>query len=212
MAISKVYINKDYDTLVSFLTNSGLFDSVERFSSTITCKDANDKVICTFSSIDNNMSLTVYYQNSEKSINILYSSNAYIDYGYSCANGVMLNLHPFSTGVPTMGTVLLAKTNNGEVAVIFTSTTGSGSDKLHSPYHAICLSDVDPLSTFQFYLHAGNQTKIVAFSTNNDLGTTSFTPNAGYMPVGQNYDMGYGSIVMDGVTWLTNGYWAIKDS
>ena len=58
---------------------------------------------------------------------------------------------------------------------------------------------------------AGEQTLLCPFCTNANLGEPSYTPNAFWIPFGQYYSMGYGTLAMNGVTYLTNGYWCIKD-
>jgi hypothetical protein len=82
---------------------------------------------------------------------------------------------------------------------------------IYTSYKAIAYNDVDPLSANSFSPNTKNQTVIAPFATNNDGSKASFTPNAGMILFGQYYSSGYGSLNMGGTTWLTNGYWAIKD-
>lgn len=210
MAITKTYINGDFSVFGSFLESSGLFDSVVVSGSTITCKDADNNTLLTFSVASSTITITAYASASvSKSVQYNYGAGyvgrVVIEYGYACANGVMLKF----SGENANACVLITKTNNGEIVTIMSSSTSDAS--AYTTIWCIAWGDVAPFSNFTFTAHERNQTVIAPFATCADIGDVSYTDKAGYMPFGQYYNSGYGTLNIDGVEWLTNGYWAIKD-
>ena len=208
MAITKTYINGDFSVFGSFLESSGLFDSVERNGSSITCKDADENTLLTFSSASQTMTITAYANASaSKYVQYNYGSSSQqvtIEYGYACTNGVMLKF----SGRNYNACVMITKTNNGEIVTVMSNS------EITNPYTVVwCVAwgDVAPLANFTFTANERNQTVIAPFATCADIGDVSYTDKAGYMPFGQYYNSGYGTLNIDGVEWLTNGYWAIKD-
>lgn len=199
MAITKTYINSDMTALQTFLNDSGLFDSVTLDDSTVTCKDADGNTLVTFAKSGNSTTVTLYASASVS--NSVTHSSSTPTYGYSCSNGLLIQ----SGSGNYAGYDLITKTNNDKIAIVSSSAPSATNGC------AIAWGDAAPLSNFQYSENTRNQTIVCPFATNSDEGTVSYTPNAGYMPFGQYYGMGYGKIVMDGVTYLTNGHWVIKD-
>lgn len=211
MAISKIYINSNTTTLKDFLLDSGLFDSVTVSSNTVSCYDSDSNLVAT---INNNTSYgnvitTLYANNSLNTGNITHTGN--ITYGYKCNNGIMLRV--YNSSGDYNNTIMFSRTNGGKIACVCSiqnasQTTGAN----HLSFWAIANGDVSPLNSYSFSKNTRNQTSIIPFMTCNDLSASSYTPNAGYIPNGQYYNMGYGSIVIEQTTYLTNGYWVIKDA
>lgn len=208
MAITKTYINGDFSVFGSFLESSGLFNSVVVSGSTITCKDADENTLLTFSNASQTMTITAYASASaSKYVQYNYgtsSTQVTIEYGYACTNGVMLKFG----GMNYKACVMITKTNNGEIVTIMSN---SASTNPYTVVWCVAWGDVAPFSNFTFTAHERNQTVIAPFATCADIGDVSYTDKAGYMPFGQYYNSGYGTLNIDGVEWLTNGYWAIKD-
>ena len=202
MAITKTTINGDYSALQSFLQSSGLFGSVELGTDAVTMKDSDGNTIAT---IETGLTFRAYI-NASTSASVSYFNNGYVLYGYKCTSGVLL----FVTGTSGyQAHILISKTNNNKVAFVF-SSQHSSSESSYTKYYCAAWGD-DDTSTFTFTGKASEQSLMCPFCTNAIMGETSYTPNAFWMPFGQYYNMGYGELTMNGVTYLTNGYWCIKD-
>lgn len=208
MAITKTYINGNFSVFGSFLESSGLFDSVVVSGDTITCKDADENTLLIFSNASQTMRITAYANASaSKYVEYNYgtsSTQVTIEYGYACTNGVMLKFG----GMNYNACAMITKTNNGEIVTVMSNS------EITNPYTVVwCVAwgDVAPFANFTFTANERNQTVVAPFATCADVGDVSYTDKAGYMPFGQYYNSGYGTLNIDGVEWLTNGYWAIKD-
>lgn len=202
MAITKATINGDFSVLQSFLQSSGLFGSVELGTDIVTMKDGDGNTLAT---IETGLTIRAYI-NSSTSASVSYFNSGYILYGYKCTNGVLL----FVTGTSGyQGHILISKTNNNKVAFVFSSAHAS-TTIVYTTYYCVAWGDYDT-STFTFTGKSAEQTLMSPFCTNANMGETSYTPNAFWLPFGQYYNMGYGTLTMNGVTYLTNGYWCIKD-
>lgn len=107
---------------------------------------------------------------------------------------------------------ILTKTNNDVTAVI----VGSSSNRVNAMTNGICAAAwgdaEDATKTRTFTPSAENQTQFVSFTTYAKPDTVSYTPKAFYLPDGQYYSLEYGKIIVNGDTYITNGYWAIKDA
>lgn len=214
MSITRTYINGDTSTLVSFLESSGLFDSVTAESDTITCKDSDNNTLLVIAPAGSGYyghQITAY---ASSSVSILANlkNNSYDTYfidGYSCANGVILRYG--ATGSTSYNACLLiTKTNNDAVAVVV-SSSATTIPAAYTSFYSVAWGDTAPINAFTTAANAQNQTMLVPFSTNANEGLQSYTPNAGFMISGQLYSLGYGKATIGSGTYITNGYWAIKD-
>lgn len=107
--------------------------------------------------------------------------------------------------------VLISKTNNESMACIF-SVGSSATTILYTAVQHVAIGDSTTLSTTTtFTPESGQQTCLVPFATNAEIGTTSYTPDAFYIPMNPNYAMGIGKFVMGADTYISNGYWAIRE-
>jgi hypothetical protein len=214
MAITRTYINGDTSTLVSFLESSGLFDSVTAESSTITCKDADNNTMLIIAPEDigyygNQIGV---YASSSVAETIHLRNNSYNTYfidGYSCANGVILQ-YGSTQASDYNACLLITKTNNDAVAVVV-SSSATTIPAAYTSFYAVAWGDTAPISAYTTAANAQNQTMLVPFATNANEGAQSYTPNAGFMISGQLYSLGYGKATIGSGTYITNGYWAIKD-
>lgn len=127
-----------------------------------------------------------------------------------CSGGIMVIAGSESVNEMSL---ILTKTNNDVTAVIVGSGTGNRENALTRDICAAAWGDAeDATKTRTFYPSAQNQTQFASFTTYAKPDTTSYTPNAYYMPVGEYYDWSYGKFTAGGDTYITNGYWAIKDA
>ena len=124
-----------------------------------------------------------------------------------CDNGAIIR-HRAGTADAWM---MLAKTNNDGVMVIMSPEPTATS------FCAICWGDTSLPSTWtdiSFTAQARNVSQLVPFVSRPPLDNPCYTPNAFYIPFGQNYNLGTGGILVDADTgdrYISNGYWAILD-
>lgn len=104
---------------------------------------------------------------------------------------------------------IITKTNNNKFAAITSACNPASITTLFS----VALGDAsDDNKTIQFHTSPQNQTQLISFTTYAQAETVSYTPNAFYMPVGEYYNLDYGKFEAGGSTYITNGFWAIKDA
>lgn len=222
MAITSTYINNDMTVLTTFLQQMvpEYFASVaySEASNAITIKDADDNIIFVirYLSYPIGYELTAYCKNGGSFTSTCATSTSAkvgnIQRAYLCNNGALIGIT--HGGGAAYGAILIAKTNNNETAFVFTYATSGNWGNLTSFSKSACavaFSDDEPIPSFSFYSNNRSQTLLVPFFTNPEIGKVSWTPNAGFLEAGQYYSMGYGTLTLDGVNYLTNGYWAIKD-
>lgn len=130
-----------------------------------------------------------------------------------CDNGVIIAAAFQNQGYGTRYiSVLISKTNNGRLACVF-STGSSATTILYTNVQHVAIGDSTTLSTTTtFTPEAGQQTSLVPFSTNAEIGDTSYTPDAFYIVMNPNYSMGIGKFLMGTDIYISNGYWAVRDS
>ena len=203
MAITKTAINNDYSTLQSFLQSSGLFASVELGTDAVTMKDSDGNTIA----IINTGTITAY-ANASNNASASYANGGSIKYAYKCANGIMLEIK--STNITLGACISVSKTNNNKIAFIF-STGLAAMPNRYGNYHCVAWGDGE-ISANTISGKTSEQTLMCPFCTNAIMGETSYTPNAFWMPFGQYYNMGYGTLTDGSSEFLTNGYWCIKDT
>lgn len=114
---------------------------------------------------------------------------------------------------------IITKTNNGKTAIIAafsssTSNTDTIKTALSTNVTSICRGDSTAKNKkITFNIDEQYQTKLSQFTTYPIYGELSYTPNAYYCPVSQFYDLLEGhTISYNGVMYITNGFWAIKDA
>lgn len=131
-----------------------------------------------------------------------------------CDNGIILDTS-YNYNVSRKFGVLITKTNDGKIACIFSygGTATTNDNYLYTQLQHVALGDSTTMSTTTtFTPEAGQQTSLVPFSTNADIEEVSYTPNAYWIAMSANYSMGIGKFRMGGDTFISNGYWAIKDN
>lgn len=130
-----------------------------------------------------------------------------------CDNG-FLTVGRYGLNGDSRFALLVAKTNNGKPAIIF-NRYGSATDNqvFYNGVKHVAFGDSPTMSTTTtFTPEVGQQTSLVPFSTNADIEEVSYTPDAYWIAMSANYSMGIGKFRMGGDTFISNGYWAIKDN
>lgn len=216
MAIVRAQLASEAEFLAWLQANAvpNIFSRVvlEDDNKTITAYDDDDNVVIQF----DNKNLLAYVTDS---VSKTYSSGNYsiIDQNYKaniigCDNGfIMESRH--AVGGASLLAMMCAKTNNGKVAVVFASgQTSNRTTVLRSSIKHIARGDNPSMeTTTSFSEEAGQQTTLIPFSTNVNVGEVSYTPDAFYIPMNTNYAMGIGKFLMVSDTYISNGYWAIRD-
>ena len=212
MAITRAQVT-GLDNVAAWLTANfvpSFFKSVTVSDDVLTAIDADNNPIFV---VDNSQKKFLAYRGENNAIEM--TNNGYAIIGsrvvdlIGCANGFILD-HATQTGSKTFA-LLCAKTNNGKVAVIF-NIANNGSSAYGSGVKHVALGDSESISTTTtFTSESGQQTSFATWCTNADAGVASYTPNAYFMPMGQVYSNGIGKFIIGTDTYITNGYWAIKD-
>lgn len=214
MAIERTQVASLADLAAWMQENAvpNIFKSVtyDSSSTTLTATDDSDNLVLSFD-IGNFKA----YRAENNSIDFSSGGYGIINDGYpaqiiGCDNGFMLVTRYGVNGANRFA-ALFAKTNNGEPAIIF-NRYGSATDNqvFYNGVKHVAFGDSATIATTTtFAPEAGQQTSLVCFKTNADIGDISYTPNAYYMDFCQNYTSGIGKFVMSGRTFITNGYWCI---
>lgn len=212
MAIKRAQL-ASRDALAAWLQANAvpsLFKSVTYESSVIECYDDNDNLVL---EIGSNGSIYAY-RAEDNAISMVpdytgIGANA-IDL-IACDNGFMIE-NLYYTSKTGKIVLLVSKTNNGVPAVIFSYLYNDKTKPYYTAIKHVAFGDSETIATTTtFTPESGQQTKISVFCTNAEIGTTSYTPNAGYLPMHTMYASGIGKFILGADTYITNGYWCIKD-
>lgn len=210
MAITKESINsQDISVLAAWMQTHLVPDYFAAVTlgenSTITCTDTDGNTLLTISGTS-----TIVLNAYKSASNVFTISRAGVgacDYCAVCANGAFIVWRQATAGNPMQQALLITKTNNGKTALAF-----SGAASYIANVYCVAWGDAMPNNVRGFTAVNANQTQLVPFCTDAALGDVSYTPNAFYMPMGQYFTAGFGALTIDGVAYMTNGYWAIKDA
>ena len=226
MAITKEVINGDFTKLAAFLTNSG-FVTADNDSGTVKCYDDDENLLAEITI----PAVKLYWKDCVSPLSITWSNmtSAAMKMAFSCSNGVMLTFHTLDTWTSGYTAYMFITKNNHE-DITFVCTPAPSN--LNPGLGRGCVTSFIPLAWtddgticnpaagqwnfmgFQILdtvsgLH--NQSALVPFPTYAKPGVISYTPNAGFFLISPSYTVGEGAIQYDGHSYLTNGYWAIKD-
>lgn len=220
MAITQTYLNSSIAELKLFLGTlvPKYFASVEYTDNNntgITCKDSDGNTVFTVA-VDNGSWTYTAYADSENCVSKT-SSYAKPVYGYVCNNGAMIlgagSANTFSDATGIRNSVVISKTNNDKTGFIISGALSSSVSDLYNNFVTGVWGDVTPLTSSYNYgsgVTSQTQTQMFPFVTHCALGEKSYFPNAFFIPVAQTRTV-FGELVADGVSYVTNGYWAIKD-
>lgn len=172
--------------------------------------DLDGNIVFRFTAND----FTAYRRNGDNSITTG-GGNSYFDTTsiIMCDNGIILDTS-YMYNISRKFGVLIAKTNDDKIACIFSygGRESSNDNYLYNKLQHVALGDSTTMSTTTtFTPESGNQTVITPFITNADVGGKSYTPSAGYMPAHSTYGSGLNKFLLGADTYITNGYWCIKD-
>lgn len=130
----------------------------------------------------------------------------------ACDNGILFENTYYGTGGSGKIMVAITKTNNDKTAFIFSGDSSSSGKGYYTGLRHVAWGDSQTVtSTTTFVPEQTNQTELQAFLTNVEVGGTSYTPNAGYMPAHTLYTSGINKFILGADTYITNGYWYVKD-
>lgn len=190
------------------LEASGLFARVEQPTANnwpVDCYDENDTLIVEFKWYSSAHRIYFYYNNgSSATSNVTYYSS--FDVAYYTPHGIMLKCSGGGSN-PVTYAVILTKDNNGEITFIYNP---SSSDE---QYVAIRRSYSGSLTAQSYTAVTSSQTALVPFvNLINDGDGRSFTPAAFWIPISENYNLGFCAITINGIQYITNGHYALKDA
>lgn len=214
MSITRAQVN-GVEALAAWLNDNctEFFSRVTYANEVLTATDNNDNVVMEICVTQNSGYLRAYrsdssyieasmYQNVfSNTINII-----------KCDNGIIIDATYYRNVSRKFG-VLISPTNNEKLAIIFSygGTTTSNDNYLYTQIQHVALGDSPTMATTTtFTPETAQQTTLCPFGTNADVGTASYTTDAYYMPMGQNYNSGLAQFSIGNDHFITNGYWAIR--
>jgi hypothetical protein len=187
-----------------------------------------------FKDSDGNVLLRESNRNSANSAWYIYkstSSYVYLDYDstqqdqtyvtkiISCDGGVLIHMTGSNRSTPSGG-LIITRGNDGKTVIIGNTnynargnTGGTTQVYRYTKVNMFKWGDVTSSNVqLTFTAQRTNQTQLVPFTTYCNAQTTSYTPDAFWMPFGEFYEVNTGKFLgPDGVEYVTNGYWAIRD-
>ena len=206
------------DALAAWLQENAvptLFKSVTYENSVIACFDDEDNKVLEIDSVGG-----IYaYRAEGNSISFVPDTGGLGMYAIdliACNNGIILESGYYTSSQATnTGKValMITKTNNGVPAIIFSYLYNNKVMPYYTAIKHVAFGDSETLATeTTFSPESGQQTMLVPFATNVKVGDVSYTPDAFYMPMNSAYQSGIGKFSIGDDVFITNGYWAIKDS
>lgn len=205
MAIEKIIVS-GRENVASWLNAnaSDFFASVTMDGYALVARDTQNNVVLNWDS-----SQVTIYKSTAVSDSLTVDTSMNGKYTIAkCSGGILIisgtsNTHHLN--------FIITKTNNDVTAVIAGGNYNLVTALTQSIIAAAWGDAEDATKTRTFTPSAQNQTQFVSFTTYAKPDTTSYTPNAFYLPDGQYYSLEYGKIIVNGKIYITNGYWAILD-
>ena len=206
----------DFKKLMERVLVPSIFASVESGpDNQIMCLDADRNIMMEFSDRKDSQTPGYYriYRNKNNFVD-LYKANLAIkdDTQYiGCENGIIVSGQlSDSSGYARYIHFIITKTNNDKPAFIGAFSTNNSHTYDIPMYHVAYGDNVDinPMTTPRY--ETGTQTILEVFGTNPEIGVKSVTPKAFMIVRDTAYAVNYGTFVLDGVTYITNGYFAVS--
>lgn len=219
MSIARAQV-ANVEALASWMQENAvpnIFKSVTYSNSVLTATDADDNVVLSIKGAQNGSDYLRAYRAENSYLEIAFAefpnhSNTIEVIG--CDNGFIIDCIVFYTSnyYSRQFCALFTKTNNEKVAIIFPSTlSATASSSYTTALNHVAFGDNATTSTTTtFTPENAQQTTLCPFGTNADVGTASYTTDAYYMPMGQNYNSGLAQFSIGNDHFITNGYWAIR--
>lgn len=206
MAIQVIRLNSSPVNVAAALEASGLFARVQQSGSIwpVECYDENNVNVLTvrFQNSGYKYRFIFYYSNGGSNTELVTCYNSF-DVAYCTPHGIMIKCTKDSTPCA----LIFTKDNNDILTCIFSKTTSP------DEYVAIRRSYSGSLTSQTYTAIAGSQTALVPFVTLiNDGDGRSFTPGAFWIPISENYNLGFCAITINGIQYVTNGHYALKDA
>jgi hypothetical protein len=177
----------------------------------IVIKDSDNNTIVSSSYGDSWIGLVAYYNNgAEYGGNGTYidptSSGHNIVYDiYSCSNGLLIKLHDIGTsGDRTQFQwALITKNDDGTIRVVVNSSDAAFNNPV-----CVLYSQANAQSC-TYTSNPANSTSLSNFVSKGSIGVDSSCQYAFFMPLYQYNSTGI--LTLDGMDYITNGYWCIQD-
>lgn len=203
MAVTKTFLDNSVSLVADFLSSTWLFNNVTVNGNAITCTDPDNIGVFIIEKTDDYAWRFTANINGGHSYQKEYTSTG-LNWGYACTNGAILVLNAGSQD--NKFSLLISKTNQNKIAFIIPD-----SFEYRNKLYCVAYSDTYPIQEYNISPSVSEQTILSPFITNAAIGTTSYTPSAFYIPYGEYVGRGYAKFIMNGDTFLTDGYFAISD-
>ncbi|MCQ2417268.1 MAG: hypothetical protein MJ071_05605 [Oscillospiraceae bacterium] len=201
MAVSKIFLNNQPELLQTVLQDSGYFEEVIAEEQTLYCNLEEHKTVLTIQKTGSSW-LFRFITEDGSAVEQQYTG-AQMMYAYGCSNGIMLKLNQNSY----FTSVVLCLNQKQAFTVILPSSVLNHTQDIR----CLCRTDTAPVSTVSYIENTSGQMILVPFLTNAPAEQISYTPYVFYIPMSANYTMGYGKILLNGKSYLTDGHKAILD-
>ena len=168
----------------------------------------------------------IYNDNGESVTAFTNSTTANQPYGQYCSicnNGVIMRFSNITQGNDSNNTstgygvsILITKNNHNKIMIICGTGGGSSAtlgNSLRADVH--CISEDDSLSIESKLTFTPRQEmqqmQLVPFVSSRLSNDVVYTQNAFYIATGNMYASNYFAFELNGVKYMSNGYWAVKD-
>lgn len=226
MAITKTVLSSSniatwVEKVANYFTENAVpdyFDSVTYTGTAVSCVKGEKTIIKFECFSDIYMNIT-FNANGATFSNRTPSSHKFIMAIYKCNNGFLLQtVSASNTDVGV--SILLTKDNNDSITLAYTGVLNGSSPEIHCKKGSLNKMTVmnensdSQVWTDVYYVNdlsvrQNYQTAIVPLPVCGSAGGNYYTPNAFLMPFTQVAETG--KIDINGVKYLTNGLWCIKD-
>lgn len=190
-----------------------IFKSVTYSDTTITATDADDNTVLEIKGGSGGYFRAFRGASNYFSIGLQYivARNTASDI-IGCDNGFMLTGQVEDSNLNVKDFAFLCtKTNNDKVAIVYPSSYQTGNARYTTALQHVAFGDSATIATTTtFTPESAQQTTLCPFGTNADVGNASYTTDAYYMPMGQNYSSGICQFFINDDVFISNGYWAIR--
>lgn len=223
MSITKTNLYNSDKTVAAENLYSYLMDvAYPKYFDGISIDMESNEIVCTVDSTqflkitnltnDGTIAFTVTTKNGTTTSSGLKTTSALFEYAYSCENGIIFTDTNLDSNKGTFG---ICKTNSGDTVIIFPR----GSSSMTSTSSVYCILSAENLcaiSVCDDTLYAFNvkrcsatvhMTSLAPIPTNCIDGR--YCKDVFYMPFCENTAIGVLNI--NGVNYLSNGFWCVKD-
>jgi hypothetical protein len=173
--------------------------------------DSDNNIIVSSNYTSSWIGFIAYYNNGASYV----GNYAYIDASssghdvvydiYSCSNGLLIKLHDIGSNADTtkFQWALITKTNNDKIAIVVNSNDASYNNPV------CCIYDQSSEQNCTYTSNSANSTSLSNFVSKGSIGVDSSCQYAFFMPLYQYNSTGI--LTLDGIDYITNGYWCIQD-